>query len=77
MDVWQHQKAQQHLRCVAGHDDVGGDAGQLRGQRQRQRVVARRVRDHTAASLLLAQRLHRIAGAAEFECAPVRTISLL
>ena len=67
---------QKHLRRVAGHDDVGGDAGQLRGQRERQRVVPRRVRDHAAAPLLLTQRLHRIARAAELERAPVNKFYL-
>ena len=50
-----------------GHDDVAGDAARARRQRQRRAVVAGGMRDHAARGLVVGQRPHRVARAAELE----------
>ena len=55
--------------CTFGHHHVAGNATGARGQGQGGAVVAGGMGDHAGAGAIGIQRPHRIAGAAELECA--------
>src|SRR6185312_15005108 len=52
-----------------GHDDMCGDAACARRQCERRTVIAGGMRRHAARGDVIGQGPHRIAGAAELECA--------
>src|SRR6185312_12146856 len=65
------------LGTVVGHDDVGRDAAQARGARQRRGMVDRGMRGHAAARGLRRQGQHGIGGAARLEGADLLQVLAL